>query len=139
MRSLILHCNAFESKITARSTRPLGIVPERGNSVPVRMEECLTVLFCVEQSDTEQQLHQLYEEIVLGAGKLKVHNLMIAPFVHLSNNIAAPEKARELYHTLIQKFEGSEFTVSYSHFGYHKTWLLDIKGHRCAYKYREFY
>jgi len=64
---------------------------------------------------------------------------MISPFVHLSNKIARPEVAKQLYELLIDKFIDLDFVIKSSHFGYHKSLLLDIKGHPGSFRYREFY
>lgn len=103
------------------------------------MEECLVVFFCVEEGDSEKQLNELYEEIVKASDEVKTDNLMIAPFVHLSSKIAKPEVSKELYEKLMGMFEGKDFAVKSSHFGYHKTLSLDIKGHPGSFRYREFY
>jgi len=65
--------------------------------------------------------------------------MMISPFVHLSSNIAKPDVAKKLYKQLTGKFIGSDFVVKTSHFGYHKSLLLEIKGHPGSFRYREFY
>ena len=138
MRSLLLHTNRFESEIVSTSNRPRGIVPEELKNASKKMENCLTVLFCIEKDDTEKQLNLLYESIIKDALQIGVLNIMIAPFVHLSYNIASPQLAKELYQLLLNKLKETNFTVDYDYFGYSKSWIMDIKGHRCAYKYREF-
>ncbi|MBI2146924.1 hypothetical protein HYU19_00425 [Candidatus Woesearchaeota archaeon] len=138
MRSLLLHANLFESKITMTSNRPIGIIPEDGVDPVKRMEECLLVLFCVEPQDTNLQVEQLHDEIVKNAKELNVERIMLGPFVHLAKTVADPETAKKRYFQLKAMFLTSPFAVDSSHFGYGKTFLMDIKGHRRAYSYREF-
>ncbi len=139
MRALILHANKFGTKVITKSNWPKGIEPEKRKSLTEEMKECLVVFFCVEQGDSERQLQKLYQEILKTSEEVKTTNLMIAPFVHLSQNIAKPNVAKEFYEKLIKKFEKTKFTVKSSHFGYHKSLLLDIKGHPGSFRYREFY
>ncbi len=139
MRALILHANKFGTKVIAKSNRPKGIEPEDRKSPSEEMKECLVVFFCVEQGDTEKRLEQLYQEILKTSDEVKTTNLMIAPFVHLSQNIAKPNTAKEFYEKLLKKLEKTKFIVKSSHFGYHKSLLLDVKGHPGSFRYREFY
>ena len=138
MRALILHTNKFATKVIAKSNWPKGIEPETKKSPTEEMEECLVVFFCVEKGDTEKQLDELYKEIVKTSDEVKTANLMISPFVHLSKNIANPKVAKELYEKLIEKFKKTNFVIKSSHFGYHKSLLLDVKGHPGSFRYREF-
>ena len=63
---------------------------------------------------------------------------MIAPFAHLSNQTAEPKLAKRLYAELVEKFNETVFKVETSQFGYHKSLLLEIKGHPGSFRYREF-
>jgi threonyl-tRNA synthetase len=139
MRTLFLHANKFQTDIIEESNRPFGIVPEIKNGPSEIMEQCLVIFFCVEKDDTEKQVEDLYEEIVKTAEEIGTKNLMISPFVHLSQNTAEPETAKRLYNLLMEKGKATDFTVQSSHFGYHKSLLLDIKGYPGSFRYREFY
>ncbi|MEK7580384.1 MAG: threonyl-tRNA synthetase editing domain-containing protein [Patescibacteria group bacterium] len=139
MRALLLHVNKFQVKVVEESTRPQDIQPEKRHSDSEEMEQCLVVFFCIEEGDTEKQLKKLYEEILKTADEIQTKNLMIAPFVHLSKNIAEPNVAKYFYENLMQRFKQTAFNLKSSHFGYHKSLLLDIKGHPGSFRYREFY
>ncbi len=139
MKSLILHVDKFATKLVEESKWPKGIIPEIKKSNKEEMTKCLVVFFCVEKGDTKKQVEAIYKEILKTAKEVNTKKLLISPFVHLSQNIAKPEKAKELYELLMSKFIDSDFTVKSSHFGYHKSLLLDIKGHPGSFRYREFY
>ena len=139
MRSLILHADKFATKVVEKSKWPKGVEPEERKSDSEEMAKCLVVFFCVEEGDGKKQVDAIYDEILKMADEVKAKNLMISPFVHLSNNIAKPVVAKQLYELLMGKFIGSDFVVKSSHFGYHKSLLLNIKGHPGAFRYREFY
>lgn len=139
MRSLILHADKFATKVIEKSKWPKGVSPEEKKSDSEEMEKCLVVFFCVEEGDGKKQVDAIYAEILKTADEVKTKNLMISPFVHLSNKIAKPAVAKQLYEQLMGKFIGSDFAVKSSHFGYHKSLLLEIKGHPGSFRYREFY
>ena len=139
MRALLLHANSFATSVRKKSNWPDGIVPEKRKSTSEKMEHCLVCFFCVEKGDTEKQVQGLHDEIVKTAVEVKTENLMIAPFVHLSASIADPGTAKKLYMKLMEKFGENRFNVRSSHFGYHKSLLLDVKGHPGSFRYREFY
>lgn len=139
MRVLILHANKFKVGVVEESNRPYGIIPEKRNGNSEEMDECLVVFFCVENSDTEKQLKELHREIIKSAKEVDTKNLMIAPFVHLSKNIADPEKAKSFYEKLVKNLNNSDLLIKTSHFGFHKSLMLDIKGHPGSFRYREFY
>jgi len=139
MRSLILHADKFATKVVEKSKWPKGVCPEEKKSDSEEMAKCLVVFFCVEDGDGKKQVDAIYDEILKTADEVKTKNLMISPFVHLSSNIAKPDVAKRLYEQLTGKFIGSDFVVKTSHFGYHKSLLLEIKGHSGSFRYREFY
>ena len=139
MRALILHSNKFKTEVIAESNWPKGIEPEKRKASSEELNHCLVIFFCVEEGDSLKQVEDLYQEILKFCDEVNTKNLMIAPFVHLSKNIAKPKVAKELYEALMKKFENTEYTVKSSHFGYHKSLLLDVKGHPGSFRYREFY
>lgn len=138
MRALILHTNQFSSTVVEKSTRPPGIVPEPMGESSRTLQQCVVVFFCVEKNDTLEFVHMLYQEVVAAAKDFKVHNILISPFAHLSKNIADTKLATKLYETFVSRFDLQKYTVQTSQFGYHKSLLLDIKGHPGAFRYREY-
>lgn len=138
MRSLLLHTTNFEVAVIEPSTWPIGIKPETKQSATEKMTECLVCFFTVESGDTEKQLQAFKAEIEKTANEVGTKNLVISPFVHLSNNIAQPAEAKVFYEKLVAEFSDTDYHTITSHFGYHKSLLLDIKGHPGSFRYREF-
>jgi len=138
MRSLILHANKFATNLIEESNWPKGINSEEMKSEAEEMEKCLVVFFCVEEGDSDKQLDGIYQEILKTSQEVNTKNLLISPFVHLSNKIAKPDVAKGMYEKLMGKFIDTDYVVKSSHFGYHKSLLLDIKGHPGSFRYREF-
>tara|TARA_Y100000034_G_scaffold33094_1_gene40603 strand:+ start:943 stop:1356 length:414 start_codon:yes stop_codon:yes gene_type:complete len=137
MRSLIFHVNEYRAKPVEASTRPKGIVPDTKGEEE-HFEEGLLVYVCVEDKDTINETNLLYEEIKKAAKDVGTNNIMISPFVHLSKKIANYKKAKEYLGDLVQKVKTFGFETDTAHFGYHKETLIDIKGHRGSFRYREF-
>lgn len=137
MRALLLDANNFESYIEEKSTRPATIVHDSEDG-EAKMKNGLVAFFTIEKDDTENTIQMLFDEIMTTTHDFDVNNVMIAPFVHLSKNIAEPKIAQKLYAQLIKKMDNTDMHVFTSHFGYHKKLLLDIKGHPGSFRYREF-
>jgi threonyl-tRNA synthetase len=138
MRALLLHANKFQTRIVEESNRPLGISPEIKKSPAEQMSECLVCFFTVETGDGDQQIDAFFHEILKTTHEVATKNVMISPFVHLSNKIASPQIAKELYEKLLERFKGMDYSINSSHFGFHKSLLLDIKGYPGSFRYREF-
>lgn len=129
MRALILHANQFKSGLVQPSNWPVGIVPEEQKTAVEQMAECLVCFFTIETNDSAEQIQEFRAEIIKTAHEIGTKNLVLSPFVHLSNNIAPPEIAKTLAAQLVASFTNTEYTITTSHFGYHKSLLLNIKGH----------
>ena len=97
-----------------------------------------SLFFTIEKNDDSNQISLIFDEVVKSASEIGTNNIMVSPFVHLSNNIAEPEKSKKLYEELMDRFKKTNFNVKSSHFGYHKSLLLDIKGYPGSFRYREF-
>jgi len=138
MRALILHVNKFKTRLHSRSNKPDGILPEEKKSHSEEMKDGLVVFFCVEKGDSEKHVGQLYDEICKASDDVRTRNLTIAPFAHLSRNTAEPKTAKHIHDSLMKKVKKSSFIHTYSHFGYHKRLMLDVKGHPGSFRYREF-
>jgi threonyl-tRNA synthetase len=134
----MLHTDEFESRVVEKSTRPKSIDSEEEKEGTRKMEKNLTVLFCVEKEDNLSKVSDLCKEIIKATEDFSTDKIMIAPFVHLSNNISSPKVAKEMYEELVKKFQGSKYIIETSHFGYHKSLLLKVKGHPGSFRYREF-
>jgi len=139
MRSLILHTNEFRTRLNRKSNRPNGIIPDKKKADEEKFGNGLVVFFCVEKGDNQEHVNKLYDEICKTSDEVMSKNVLISPFVHLSKNIAKPKIAKEIYNKLMEKMNKSSFITSSSHFGYHKSVKLDIKGHPGSVRYREFY
>jgi threonyl-tRNA synthetase len=138
MKALLLHANSFETKLTSKATLPKGIEATPVSANYERMNDCLVVLCCIEEGDSIQQVAEMHQEAIKTAEDFSTRNIVVAPFVHLSNNVANPTASAKLFEEFFARFEGSQFNVTKSEFGYHKALKLDVKGYPGSFRFREF-
>jgi threonyl-tRNA synthetase len=90
----------------------------------------LAVFSCIEKDDSAKDVTDAKEEICKTMHSIKsTRKIVLVPFVHLSENIAPPEKAIMLLGKLHSQLESAGFDTYSVSFGYHKTFELHFKGH----------
>jgi hypothetical protein len=137
MKLLMWHCKNFDVKITGISDRPKNIQPEKQRSEIENMKNCIVSMITVEIQDDNSVLVNGKEEIKKFAKDTKSSNIVLMPFVHLSNNIADFNKSIECI-DFIENSLKDDFKILRSHFGYHKELLLHTFGHKTNVRFREF-
>ena len=137
MKLLMWHCKEFDVKITGISDRPKTIKPEKQRSENEQMKNCIVSMITVEIQDDNSTAKLVKEEIKKFAEDTKSKNIVLMPFVHLSNNIADSQKSIELM-DVIETDLKENFKILRSHFGYHKELLLHTFGHKTNVRFREF-
>ena len=123
------------------STRPVGIRETLKAKSKDEFRRALAVFSCVEKDDTVKEVTNAKEEVYKTMHSIKsTRKIVIVPFVHLSENIAPPEKAIRLLEELQSQLQSAKFDVHSISFGYHKTFELHFKGHGhpMAVAYRSF-
>jgi threonyl-tRNA synthetase len=99
------------------------------------------VFSCIERDDTVKEVTDAVEEVCRVIKSIRsTRRIVIVPFVHLSEDIAPPEKAVVFLDTLKSQFLSRGFDACSISFGYHKTFELHFKayGHPLAVAYRSF-
>ncbi|MFA5877770.1 MAG: threonyl-tRNA synthetase editing domain-containing protein [Candidatus Staskawiczbacteria bacterium] len=137
MKILMWHCKIFDVNITGVSDRPKTIQPEEQRAGNERMENCIVAMITIEVQDDGSKAENGQKEIIKFADDTKVKNIVLMPFVHLSNNIADSKVSVELI-DLIEVGLKDKFSILKSHFGYHKELLLYTFGHKTNVRFREF-
>jgi len=138
MKALIWHCKKFEVKIVSKSNRPKNIIPEEQRMNKELMENCIVAMITVEKDDKiPEAINSCVDDIKQFARDTKSNNIVVMPFVHLSNNISNYKTALRVTELIGEKLE-KDFNVLRSHFGYHKELLLHTFGHSMNVRYREF-
>ncbi len=95
----------------------------------LHMEEALVPLIAIEEGDTEQVAKSMADLIEEHARKVNTNNVMVYPYVHLTEKPANPTLAYELTLKLEQLMLAKNFTVKRAPFGWYKSFELRVKGH----------
>ena len=99
MRLLLIHSDSMEYEAREKTR-----IAEECSLLVDGMQEALTVFTAVEEGDAdgvEDVVHQAVSEIVETADRVGTKNILLYPYAHLSNDLAAPEVAIKVL-TLIE-------------------------------------
>lgn len=128
MKLLLIHSDYIEYEIKDKAIKN----PEEIKEKTGRLEEALTVFTAVEKIDEKapsQAVKDAVKEIEKTAEQLKVKNIMIYPYAHLSSNLANPKKAQEILIEIEYELKNKDFDVKRSPFGWYKAFKISCKGH----------
>ncbi|HUT00771.1 MAG TPA: threonine--tRNA ligase [Candidatus Thermoplasmatota archaeon] len=128
MKLLLIHSDFIEYEVKEKAIPH----PEETKILKDRLDEALTVFIAVEKVDEASPKKAVIEavtQIVKTAEQLKVANIMVYPYAHLSSNLAAPKKAQELLIEIEQELKNKEYTVKRAPFGWYKAFTISCKGH----------
>ncbi len=128
MKLLLIHSDYIEYEVKNKAIKK----PEEIDKKHDRFEEALTVFTAVEKIDEKAKskaVVQTVEEIKKTAEQLKVKNIMLYPYAHLSSNLANPKKAQEILIEIEYELSQKDFNVKRSPFGWYKAFKISCKGH----------
>ncbi len=138
MKALLFHCKRYITKISRLSVRPKNLSPEPIRKKGWNCRDCIVVLLTVEKKDSiKKNCDELVREISKMSKEVGHKNIILLPFAHLSNRLADSGKSLKILVNL-ESLLKKDFNVIRSHFGSHKSLLLDIYGHPGNVRYREF-
>jgi threonyl-tRNA synthetase len=129
MKLLLVHSDFIEYKATKKA---LKAAPELAEAdMAGRMEECLCAFVSVEKADEvnlASAVAKAAAEIVKVADQVKTKRVMLYPYAHLSNSLAAPATAMQALPALKAALPG-DYEVKQSPFGWYKAFNISCKGH----------
>jgi len=128
MKLLLIHSDYIEYEVKDKAIK----APEETKKKKDRLEEALTAFTAVEKVDEKspnQAVKQAVDEIIKTAEQLKVKNIMLYPYAHLSSNLAGPKKAQEILVEIEYELKQKNFNVKRSPFGWYKAFKISCKGH----------
>ena len=128
MKLLLIHSDYIEYEVKDKAIK----TPEETEKKHDRFEEALTAFTAVEKIDEKSRskaVSQAVNEIVKTAEQLKVKNIMLYPYAHLSSNLANPKKAQEILIEIEYELNQKNFNVKRSPFGWYKSFKISCKGH----------
>ncbi|MCS7386016.1 MAG: threonyl-tRNA synthetase editing domain-containing protein [archaeon GB-1867-005] len=134
MRILIIHAKSFWWKVRQPARISLRDEVTEENA-EFKIENALIAFTAVEKSD-EQNLEKSCERAVEAikevAGRVKVKQIILYPYAHLSTNLSKPSTAIKALKTIHEKLVRQGFSVYRSPFGYYKEFILHCSGHPLA-------
>jgi len=127
MRLLLIHSDYIEYEAKKKTK-----MAEEGAVLADNQTEALTV-FCavesVDEEDPESVVMQAVKEIDDVADKVKVDNIVIYPYAHLSSDLASPDMAVTVLKALEAELAAEGFVVKRAPFGWYKSFKISCKGH----------
>ena len=129
---LLVHCDYF-SYLTTDRTKVAEKIPEGCKSCAIK--DALVIFVTVEKCDAENQgkvVAKAIEEVTARAKQLGVKNLVLFPFVHLSDQISDSEVAMSIMEQLRIGLCNAGYLVDKAPFGWEKVFSLTSKGHPLA-------
>jgi len=129
MKILLLHVDYIKFKPLKKALKSIGELSEKEKKGG-EVKEALVVLTSVEKSDTsvEKIIEEFVKNIKDVAKQVKTKNIVLYPYVHLSNNPSSPELAMEIL-DVAEKNLSKDFKVIQAPFGYYKEFEMKVKGH----------
>ncbi|AXI25597.1 threonine--tRNA ligase [Methanofervidicoccus sp. A16] len=127
MKLLLIHSDYLEFKTTEKTK-----IAEDTDRLEGRMEECLTVFTAVEKEDEKDQeavVKNALNEIIKVAKNLKVNNIVVYPYAHLSSDLASPEVAKRVLVEMERRLKEMGYNVLRAPFGWYKAFKISCKGH----------
>ena len=128
MKLLLIHSDYIEYEVKNKAISN----PEEIKLKKDRLEEVLTVFIAVEKIDEKspnQTVLDASNEIEKTAEQLKVKNIMLYPYAHLSSNLGSPKIAKEILIELEYNLKNKYYNVKRSPFGWYKAFKISCKGH----------
>ncbi len=128
MKLLLIHSDFIEYEIKDKAIKN----PEETKVKGDRLEEALTAFTAVEKIDEKSPKKAVLRaviEIKKTADSLKVKNIMLYPYAHLSSDLASPKKAQEILIEIEYELKQKNFNVKRSPFGWYKAFKISCKGH----------
>jgi threonyl-tRNA synthetase len=128
MKLLLIHSDYIEYEVKDKAIPN----PEETKLKKDRLEEALTVFIAVEKTDEkspQKAVSETVKEIEETADKLKVKNIMLYPYAHLSSNLSKPKTAQEILVELEYELKNKHFNIKRSPFGWYKSFKISCKGH----------
>jgi len=97
-----------------------------------RFEEVLVLYVAFEAEDDQSTVERAVEEVRTLSDRLKVRDLVLYPWVHLTETPAPFSRALELYRRLSSRLRAAGFRVEEVPIGWYKEFEIRVKGHPLA-------
>jgi threonyl-tRNA synthetase len=128
MRILLLHSDFIEWEPKKKA------IPgaEKADRKPVRVRDALAVFSAVEKSDRDnpqQVAGNAVDEILSVLKQVKARNVVLYPYVHLSQEPSSPDTALKVLDSMEGLLRKRKLRVFRAPFGWYKAFNIKVKGH----------
>ncbi len=123
MRVLFIHADYIEFESKSKAMKDAEEIEKKKE----RYEECLVAFTSVEEGDSSI-VNRAKEEIEDVAKKVGADRIVLYPYAHLSNQLAAPSEALKVLKEL-EKMLSEDYEVHRAPFGWYKSFIVSCKGH----------
>jgi threonyl-tRNA synthetase len=130
MRLLFIHSDHLEFE--AREAVSDDLAEREGVPLEGRMEDCVTVFISVESGDAEDVdgvVENALVELRDVTGQLNTQKVVLYPYAHLSEDLAAPDIATTVMQKLETALEAEDYDILRAPFGWYKAFEVSCKGH----------
>ncbi|WP_456416799.1 threonine--tRNA ligase [Methanocaldococcus sp.] len=127
MKMLLIHSDYLEFEAKQKTK-----IAEDTKNLKGRLDECLTCFIAVEREDENNPKGTVIgavEEIEKVANQLKVNNIVIYPYAHLSSDLSSPETAIKVLKDIESILKEKGYNVLRAPFGWYKAFKISCKGH----------
>jgi len=130
MKTLNLHVDYIRFKPTKKAIKSIPDLSEKDQGEK-EVKNALVVMTSVEKSDfnIKEVVKKLVENVKDISKQLKVSNILLYPYAHLSSNLASPKLAEEILLESEKALKKAKFKVTRAPFGYYKEFEMKVKGH----------
>ncbi len=127
MKMLLIHSDYLEFEAKQKTK-----IAEETENLKGKLDECLACFIAVEREDEnnpEGVAIRAVEEIEKVANQLKVNNIVVYPYAHLSSDLSSPETAIKVLKDIENILKEKGYNVLRAPFGWYKAFKISCKGH----------
>lgn len=128
MRILTLHSDELKVEAKEKAVK----IAEDIKNKKFEFNEVLVVFVAVEKEDEAAQkevVEQTADEIIKVAEQVHCKNIVLYPYVHLTNEPGSPIVAKNILLELERALKGLDVSVAHVPFGWYKAFKIAVKGH----------
>src|SRR5512136_3277899 len=130
MRILSIHASRMWYHATQKTK-----MAEPSSCTEDTMTECVVLFCCVEKLDEKNPLSVIEnakKNVVTRLSQLKVNQVMIYPYAHLTSTLGSPDCALNILKGLEERLRAESIIVKRAPFGWYKEFEIHGKGHPLA-------
>jgi threonyl-tRNA synthetase len=130
MKTLNLHVDYITFKPLQKALKSMEELSEKDKKEKT-IKEALVVMVAVEKcdGDVSSVVKAFVEDVKKISSQVKVKNIVLYPYAHLSRDLGSPEMAQEVLEKAEKALDKEGFKVTRAPFGYYKEFELKVKGH----------